>query len=182
MVEKDYLNSILLFMTEETNQKKKNLLTKEGYEKLVAEKKEIIEIKIPQNLKTIAEAKAMGDLSENFEYKSALEEKDLINSRLKQINELLENVEIIDSTEKKDSKIVDFGSKVKLQIGSSDPKTVLIVGTWEVAIKKEENGDLGLICISFNSPIGKAIHGKKKGDIVRVKNEENSELKILEVE
>ena len=49
------------------------------------------------------EAKAMGDLSENFEYKSALEEKDLVNSRLKEINELLDNVEIIDSIDEKDS-------------------------------------------------------------------------------
>jgi transcription elongation factor GreA len=67
-------------------------------------------VKIPENLKTISEAKAMGDLSENFEYKSALEEKDLINSRLKQINELLDNVEIIDNTEKKDAKakVVEF--------------------------------------------------------------------------
>ncbi|MBQ7074680.1 hypothetical protein IJM86_06660 [bacterium] len=70
---------------------------------MIAERKEINEKKLPAILKTIAEAKAMGDLSENFEYKSALEEKDLVNSRLKEINELLDNVEIIDSIDEKDS-------------------------------------------------------------------------------
>ena len=88
-------------MPEEVAKKKKQL-TKEGYDKLIAERNEINEVKMPAILKTIAEAKAMGDLSENFEYKSALEEKDLINSRLKEINELLDNVEIIDSIDDKD--------------------------------------------------------------------------------
>ena len=49
------------------------------------------------------------------------------------------------------------------------------------AIKKDEQGE-DLIYISFDSPIGKAIHGKKAWTIVKVKNEENSELKILEIE
>ncbi len=86
-------------MSDEIIKKKKNQLTKEGYDKLIAERNEINEVKMPAILKTIAEAKAMGDLSENFEYKSALEEKDLVNSRLKEINELLDNVEIIDNVE-----------------------------------------------------------------------------------
>lgn len=86
-------------MSDEIIKKKKNQLTKEGYDKLIAERNEINDVKMPAILKTIAEAKAMGDLSENFEYKSALEEKDLVNSRLKEINELLDNVEIIDNVD-----------------------------------------------------------------------------------
>jgi len=164
-------------MPEEVAKKKKQL-TKEGYDKLIAERKEINEKKLPAILKTIAEAKAMGDLSENFEYKSALEEKDLINSRLKEINELLDNVEIIDSIDDKDinKKKVGFWSKVTIQMDNSDPKTVIIVGTWEVDIKDD------IIYISFESPLGKALNGRKKGEIFKLKTEANSEVKILEIE
>lgn len=164
-------------MPEEVAKKKKQL-TKEGYDKLIAERKEINEKKLPAILKTIAEAKAMGDLSENFEYKSALEEKDLVNSRLKEINELLDNVEIIDGIDDKDinKKKVGFWSKVTIQMDNSDPKTVIIVGTWEVDIKDD------IIYISFESPLGKALNGRKKGDVFRLKTEANSEVKILEIE
>jgi len=164
-------------MSDEIIKKKKNQLTKEGYDKLIAERNEINEVKMPAILKTIAEAKAMGDLSENFEYKSALEEKDLVNSRLKEINELLDNVEIIDNVEDATKgKKIGFWSKVTLQMDNSDPKVVVIKGTGEVDITED------IIYISLESPLGKAINGKKKGDIVRVKTEANGEVKILEVE
>ncbi len=59
---------------------------------------------------------------------------------------------------------------------NSDPKVVVIKGTGEVDITED------IIYISLESPLGKAINGKKKGDIVRVKTEANGEVKILEVE
>jgi len=74
---------------------KKNFLTKEGYEELIQELKELKTEKLPLVLERLGEAKAMGDLSENFEYKSALEDKDFINSRIVEIESLIENVEII---------------------------------------------------------------------------------------
>ena len=84
-------------------------LSKEGYEKLINELHELKKIKLPAVLEALAEAKEMGDLSENFDYKSALEERDLINSRIKQIEELIEDVQIVETDEKKKGeKIVGF--------------------------------------------------------------------------
>lgn len=87
-------------------------ISREGYEKLVNELQDLKQNKLPETLRILAEAKEMGDLSENFDYKSALEEKDFINSRMKEIEELIDNVEVIDDTgtEKKKStkKVVEF--------------------------------------------------------------------------
>jgi transcription elongation factor GreA len=80
---------------------KKNFLTKEGYEELIQELKELKTEKLPLVLERLGEAKAMGDLSENFEYKSALEDKDFINSRIVEIESLIDNVEIIKEESKK---------------------------------------------------------------------------------
>jgi transcription elongation GreA/GreB family factor len=90
----------------------------------------------------------------------------------------LDNVEIIDGIDDKDinKKKVGFWSKVTIQMDNSDPKTVIIVGTWEVDIKDD------IIYISFESPLGKALNGRKKGDVFRLKTEANSEVKILEIE
>ncbi|NOZ43991.1 MAG: hypothetical protein GXP45_02420 [bacterium] len=81
--------------------KKTNFLTKEGYEKLIQELREIQEVKIPAVIERISDARAMGDLSENSEYKSALEDRELLSSRIAQIESLLKDVEIIDDSKKK---------------------------------------------------------------------------------
>jgi transcription elongation factor greA len=88
----------------------KNFLTREGYDKLIAELQELKQDKLPAVLERLAEAKAMGDLSENFEYKSAMEDKDFINSRIAEITNLIADVEIVekDKDVSKVGKVVDF--------------------------------------------------------------------------
>ena len=109
---------------------KKNYLTKEGYEQLIQELNELKKDKLPKVLERLGEAKAMGDLSENFEYKSALEDKDFIMSRISEINTLIEDVEIIKEEQKtKADKVVDYGSKVSVQMDDGDIYTVTIVGS-----------------------------------------------------
>ena len=74
----------------------------------------------------------MGDLSENFEYKSAMEDKDFINSRIAEITNLIADVEIVEKEKdiKKSDKVVDFGSKVTVSIQDDDKEyQVSIVGT-----------------------------------------------------
>jgi len=83
--------------------------------------------KLPAVLERLSEAKAMGDLSENFEYKSALEDKDFIQSRINEIEELLENVEIIEEDKRKKGDVVDFGSKVTVKIEDDKEYDVIIV-------------------------------------------------------
>ena len=105
----------------------KNFLTREGYEKLIAELQELKQEKLPQVLERLSEAKAMWDLSENFEYKSAMEDKDFINSRIVEIQNLLNDVEIIDKEKeaKSSDKVVDFGSTVTLKIEDDEKLTLL---------------------------------------------------------
>lgn len=153
---------------------KTNFLTKEGYEKLVSELHDIKEVKVPKVIERIAEAKAMWDLSENSEYKSALEDRDLLSSRIAQIEELLDNVEIIDESKKKGGK-VDYGSEVTVEHEDGKTYTITMVGTGEVAV---EDG----LKVSFESPVGIAIRGRKAGDEVKMKIGNNRQtLKIVDV-
>ncbi len=141
---------------------KKNYLTKEGYDKLVQELQELKKVKLPAVLERLGEAKAMGDLSENFEYKSALEDKDFINSRIAEIEKLIDDVEIIKEekeSKKKSDKTVDYGSKVTIETEDKDVYTVTIVGTGETTMDFDDKIKVtkDSIKISLESPIGLAI-------------------------
>ena len=157
----------------------KNFLTREWYDKLINELQELKQEKLPAVLERLAEAKAMGDLSENFEYKSAMEDKDFINSRIAETTNLIADVEIVEKEKdiKKSDKVVDFGSKVTVSIEDDDKEyQVSIVGTWEIGI---EDG----LKISFESPLGQAIRGKKVGDTVKMRHEGGrKDVKIIAVD
>ena len=157
----------------------KNFLTREWYDKLINELQELKQEKLPAVLERLAEAKTMGDLSENFEYKSAMEDKDFINSRIAEITNLIADVEIVEKEKdiKKSDKVVDFGSKVTVRIEDDDKEyQVSIVGTWEIGI---EDG----LKISFESPLGQAIRGKKVGDTVKMRHEGGrKDVKIIAVD
>jgi len=156
---------------------KKNLLTKDWYEKLLKELKELKEVKYPNILERIAEAKAMWDLSENFEYKSAQEDRDLTTARISEIENLIDNVEIIKENKgsnKKDKK-VDYGSKVTLELEDGKKYEVTIVWSWEVNLEDWLN-------ISLESPIGTAIKGKKIGDTTKMKlMHGKQDIKIIDI-
>ena len=166
---------------------KKNYLTKEGYEELIQELQELKKDKLPKVLERLGEAKAMGDLSENFEYKSALEDKDFINSRIVEIESLIENVEIIkeDSKSKaKGDKTVDYGTKVVVNIEDDGEYTVTIVGTGETTLEFDDKlkGNKDSLKISFESPLGIAIKGKKVGEIARMRLANGKkEVKIVKI-
>ena len=157
----------------------KNFLTREWYDKLINELQELKQEKLPAVLERLAEAKAMGDLSENFEYKSAMEDKDFINSRIAEITNLIADVEIVEKEKdiKKSDIVVDVGSKVTVRIEDDDKEyQVSIVGTWEIGI---EDG----LKISFESPLGQAIRGKKVGDTVKMRHEGGrKDVKIIAVD
>ena len=151
----------------------KEPITIEGFEKLKKELEELKNIKRPKIVEAIAEARGHGDLKENAEYHAAKEEQSKIESRIIAINDLIARANIIDVTklEKKDKVI--FGSTVQLiDLDTNAKKIYKIVGKDEADIKKNY--------IYFRSPMGKALIGKKKKDLVTVNTpsgEKNFEIK-----
>ena len=150
----------------------KEPITTAGFEKLKKELENLKNIKRPEIIKAIAEARAHGDLKENAEYHAAKDEQGKIEGRVNEINYLFANANVIDVTklEKKDSVI--FGSTVDLlDLESNQKKTYKIVGKDESDIKKN--------FIYFRSPIAKALIRKNKKDLVTVKTpagEKNFEI------
>ena len=156
----------------------KEPITIEGFEKLKKELEELKNTKRPKIVEAIAEARAHGDLKENAEYHAAKEEQSRIESRIIEINDLIARANIIDVTklEKKDNVI--FGSTVQLiDLDTNTKKIYKIVGKDEADIKKN--------FIYFRSPMGKALIGKKKKEIMTVttpsgeKNFEITEVKYI---
>lgn len=145
---------------------KKNYITREWYEKLVAELRELKEVKLPEILEKLAEAKAQWDLSENFEYKSAMEDRDFTNSKIADLEKLIANAEIMsDDTEGSKKWEIDYGSTVTLNIEWDDAVyTIKIVWTWEVQINGKDD-----LLISLDSPVWAAIKWHKKWDTVKMR-------------
>lgn len=132
-------------------------LTREGLEELKLELKEHKENKRPQAVKRVARARDFGDLSENNEYQQARDELAFIDGRIEELEELISKAKIIDG--KKKRKTVDLGCKVTVH-GNGKTHTYTIVGEWEADPKEKK--------ISHQSPLGKALVGKKVGEMVEI--------------
>ena len=159
---------------------KKNYITREWYDKLVAELKELREVKLPDILEKLAQAKAQWDLSENFEYKSAMEDKDFVNSKIAELEKLLANAEIIEEEKATWKGTIWYGSKVLLEIQwDKDLYTCTIVWTWEVKINDWSKDDL---LISLDSPVWSAIKWHKAWDEVKMRLwNDRKNIRIVEV-
>ena len=153
----------------------KEPITSQGLEKIKKELEELKNIKRPKIVTAIAEARSHGDLKENAEYHAAKEEQSKNEGRINEINDLIAGANVVDVTllEKKDNVI--FGSTIDLiDLDSKVKKTYKIVGKDEADIKKKY--------IYFRSPIGKALIGKKRGDLVTVKTPSGEKkIEIVEV-
>ena len=156
----------------------KEPITSLGLKKLKKELDELKNIKRPKIVEAIAEARGHGDLKENAEYHAAKEEQSKIEGRVLEINDLIARANVVDVTklEKKDNVI--FGSTVYLiDLENNGKKTYKIVGKDEADIAKNY--------IYFRSPIGKALIGKKKKEMVTVvtpageKNFEINDVKYI---
>lgn len=145
-------------------------LTKEGVEELEVELDSLIAKRsnIAESIKT---ARELGDLAENAEYQAARVEQDRNETRILEIEGILQNVEIIKKP-RGDSK-VQLGSKVKLK-GESATKEFQVVGTVEADPLSGK--------ISDESPIGSVLLGKKVGDLVEIKTpSEVAHYKVVEI-
>ncbi len=139
----------------------KEPITLRGLEKLKEELVFLKEKKRPEIVSAIAEARSHGDLKENAEYHAAKEQQSHNEGRIQEINDIIARANVIDVTKiVNDSKVI-FGSTVYLVNLDTDEKIdYKIVGKDEADLKKK--------LIYFKSPIGKALIGKNKGDLVEV--------------
>lgn len=136
-------------------------MSQEGYDKLVAELREMINVDLPRVKDAIAEARDKGDLSENFEYHAAKREQGKLLSRISFKQKILENARVID-TSVLGSETVGLLRKVEMTNMSNNAKmTYTIVNPHEANLKEGK--------ISIKSPIAEALLGKKAGDIVEAK-------------
>lgn len=134
------------------------ILTQEGYDKLLLEKQLLEKEKRPEAVERLKKAREMGDLSENSEYVAAKESLSFIDGRLAELEEILKKAQIVGAHEKKDT--VEIGDTVEVEIDGSR-ETFKIVGELEADIAEKK--------LSVKSPIGLALLGKKKGESIRAK-------------
>ncbi|MCK5761260.1 MAG: transcription elongation factor GreA [Candidatus Izimaplasma sp.] len=144
-----------------------NKLTKQGFENHKNELERLKDIDRKRNLEALKDARAQGDLSENADYDSARDEQARIEARIKEIEAVLKNYELIKLDT---SKKANIGKTVILEINGLEAKEYTIVGSLEA---DPLNGK-----ISNESAIGKGIIGHKKGITVTIKTETLKEVKV----
>lgn len=151
----------------------KTVVTKEGYEKLKAEYERLVHEERNQVIIELQEARAQGDLSENADYDAARDHQARVEARITEVEAMLNNVEIIESTGSNDAKVVTLGSVVEIEdLVENEIEEYKIVGSVEA---DPFNGLLSNV-----TPLAMAILDHKVGDVVTVTGiEEPYEVKIL---
>ncbi|WP_323847742.1 MAG: transcription elongation factor GreA [Phytoplasma sp.] len=155
--------------------KKNYELTKLGVDKLKEELEYLKNVKRNENLEALKEAREQGDLSENADYSAARDEQAFIETRILEIQNILKNVKIIDTSNQ--NKDINIGKTVTIQfLHDMSKQTLHLVGFLEVNPFNHK--------ISIESPIGQSLKGHKEGDQVLVKTETSKSFKvnILKVE
>lgn len=154
------------------SKEKELYLTEEGLEEIKKELDELKLVKRPEIINALKDARAQGDLSENAEYDAARTEQAIVESRIKDLEVMLERAVVIT---KVDTDVVSIGTKVTLEyVDDEDTEEYSIVGSQEA--------DPFTNKISNESPIAKAIMGLKVGSIVSVESPNGKyDVKILAI-
>lgn len=153
--------------------KKTVYLTQKGYDELKAELDDLINVKRPANIQSIKEARALGDLSENADYDAARNEQAQLEGRIKKLEQMLENYEIIEESSKDK---VGLGCTVAIKYIDEDDEID------EYKIVGSQEADPFASKISNESPIAQALMNKKVGDIVTVESPNGSyQIEITEI-
>ena len=139
----------------------KEPITVNGLKNLKSELEDLKNVQRPKVVEAIAEARSHGDLKENAEYHAAKEQQALIESRVIAINDLIARANVIDVTKIENNGKVIFGSTIKLKdLDTNKTISYKLVGQDEADIKKN--------LVFFKSPIGKALIGKDKSEMIIV--------------
>lgn len=147
------------------------VVTKEGLDTLKAELDELTNVKRPAAVARLADAREQGDLSENSEYTDAKQNLAFIDGRIAELEAVLHGVKVV-TTHGKGA--VDVGCKVTLTVNGKQEEFT-VVGEWEADPTAKK--------ISHESPLGKALLGKKVGEQVEVEAPAGKILyKVLHIE
>ncbi len=135
-------------------------MSEEGYNKLVAELREMETVQRPEISRQIAEARDKGDLSENSEYDAAKEAQGMLEMKINNLKAIISEAKIID-TSKLDTSTVQILSKVEMKNVKNGMKMVY-------TIVSESEANLREGKISVNTPIAQGLLGKKVGDVAEI--------------
>ena len=135
-------------------------MTEEGYNKLVAELREMETVQRPEISRQIAEARDKGDLSENSEYDAAKEAQGMLEMKINNLKAVISEAKIID-TSKLDTSTVQILSRVEMKNVKNNMKMVY-------TIVSESEANLREGKISVNTPIAQGLLGKKVGDVAEI--------------
>lgn len=154
-------------------EQEKVILTKSGKAKLEKELRELLDHIRPEVIEELKAARAQGDLSENADYDAARAKQAEVEGRIKQIEDILANAQMIEETSSS-VRVVKLGSTVVLHDLSDDTEaTYTLVGTLEANPMK---GLISNVC-----PVGKAIIGKKPGDRITIKVSKPYDVEIIKI-
>ena len=135
-------------------------MSQEGYDKLVAELRELEGVELPRVRDAIAEARDKGDLSENFEYHAAKREQGKLLSKIRFKQKVLEFARVVDTSRLDKGKVGLLSRVEMLNLGNRAKMTYTIVSPHEANMREGK--------ISIKSPIAQALLGKRVGDEVSV--------------
>lgn len=135
-------------------------LTPEGKKSLQRELRELEEVRRPALAARLHAAIKQGDLSENADYIAAKEEQGFLEGRILEVKAMLRNAVIIESSKKSDGRVTLGSTVVVTEEGYDEPETYHIVGATEADPTRGR--------ISNESPLGRALLGHVKGDVVTV--------------
>ena len=153
---------------------KEVILTPEGYTKLREEIESLSTVKRREVAERIKHAREFGDITENSEYDDAKNEQAMLEHRIAMLEERLANARVIEADEIS-SDVVGIGTRVRLKdIDANETIEYTIVGSAEANPAEYR--------LSNESPVGKAILGKKKGEVVEVTAPRGSlKFKIMDI-
>lgn len=155
---------------------KKVQISREGFEKLKAERENLINVERPAVIEEIKLARSQGDLSENADYDAARDKQARIEERIKELEVMMQNAVIIGSDVKVDTHVVNLGATVTvldLSEENPEPDTFTILGSTETDPLHGK--------ISNESPLAKALMTHKIGDIVTVGVAKPYDVEIVDI-
>ncbi len=149
-------------------------LTAEGAAKLKEELEHLRGFERLALARRLRDAVSQGDLSENADYHKAKEDQGFLEGRIQELEHLLKNAIIVES-HTGERETVDIGASVTIQEGDYDPEVYWLVGAKEADSRNRK--------ISNESPVGKALMGKRVGDVVSIETPGGQmQMKILKIE